>query len=84
MLLAINCTEPPVRITSDLTEHMTWKEVEGNPRPYATLVEYSCTREGWGYAASGLSTTISACQNDSTWNVTYVPACVSKLISAYQ
>ena len=28
-------------------------EVEGNPRPYATIVRYSCTKQDWGYPSTG-------------------------------
>jgi hypothetical protein len=35
-----------------------WTEVEGNTRPYATEIFYTCTREGWGYPSSGLNRNI--------------------------
>ena len=53
--LAINCTDPPVDVDATGLALRNWTEVEGNPRPYATEILYTCTREGWGYPSSGLN-----------------------------
>ena len=44
--LAINCTDAPFAVEANGLALMNWNETAGNPRPYATEITYTCTREG--------------------------------------
>jgi len=58
---------------------MSWQEVDGNPRPFAVIVTYKCSKAEWGYASNGENKVVSRCDKDGTWNVTFVEPCISKL-----
>lgn len=75
---AINCTEPPFNVPNNAVGAMNWTEVLGNPRPYSTIIEYSCPVKEWGYPESGFNKTVVTCSSDGVWNVSSVSKCVSK------
>ena len=82
-ILAINCTEPPFFVKETAIRRMNWTEVQGNPRPYATVVEYSCPKKDWGFPSTGLDKVYAGCQANGTWNITSVDECISELYFVY-
>lgn len=74
---AINCTEPPFEVPNNALGAMNWTEVKGNPRPYSTVIKYTCPVREWGYPENGFNTTIVTCTSEGLWNLTNISSCIS-------